>query len=140
MSRCKVILLVALGAWACYMWGFDRSPMGEDCQKSISPDKKYYATMCFITHETFSEQPFNIVDYVFVARLYDNKDNKLLAITTFDSPVPDFIWGKDYLLLQRGDGDGSEFTLPPSLMDRILANRPRLVPLRQTWSKYERID
>lgn len=119
------------------MWGFDRSPIGKYCKKSISPDNKYYATLCDSTYERFSEQPFNIADFAFVARLYDNKTGKILAITTFDSPVPDLFWGRDYVQFQKGgeDGDGSYFNLPPSLMDRILANRPRLVPLNQTQFK-----
>lgn len=142
MSRGKKVLLAALGVWACYLWGFDRSPMGKDCYKSISPDKKYYATLCFRTYERFSEVTYEDAPYNFVARLYENKTGRILAITTFNSPEPQFLWGKDYLLLQRGgvDGDGSNLDLPPSRMDRILANRPRLVQLKQTWSKYNQID
>ncbi|WP_156966925.1 hypothetical protein [Paraburkholderia ferrariae] len=135
--RTKLILTFSIFIIA-YSLVFDHTPNGVNCETSISPNSKYMAERCTLSLNTWPG------DYEYVARLFDKKTGKLLAQSTFDTMETSFNWsnGLDYsddggktvkhdgasVYFQRGgeEGDGSNFELPPSLWDRLLAMRPRL--------------
>lgn len=85
-----------------------------DCVRSTSPNGLYVAEECTLDWD-HGDNP------KYVGRIYDAASGKLISRQTFHTPVPEIIWGGDYLLFQRGgDGDGL-VSLPPSLYERINA-------------------
>jgi len=103
---------------------FDRTPRGDECKGSTSPDGTYTAELCLLTWDPGGDSRY-------VARVYRATTGKLLAQHTFDTSTPRISWhsySDVYVSFSKGDGgDASVYiSLPPSLIDRLLAARPRL--------------
>lgn len=85
-----------------------------DCVRSTSPNGRYVAEECVLDSGRGGNPKY-------VGRVYEAASGKLIARQTFRTPVPEIMWGGDYLLFQRGgDGEGL-VNLPPSRYERINA-------------------
>ncbi len=103
---------------------FDRTPKGEECRKSISPDGIYLANLCLLAWVPGGNSQY-------VGRVFRAQTGRLIAQHTFSTPPPEISWnsyGDVYVSFSKGDGgDGSVYiSLPPSFIDRLLATRPHL--------------
>ncbi|MPV69054.1 hypothetical protein [Burkholderia sp. BE17] len=121
VSRVSRTLLVIV---LIVFFAIDRTPYGEECRKSTSPDGTYIANLCLLTRVPGGNPQY-------AGRVYSAQTGKLLAQHTFSTPVPEISWhsySDVYVSFSRGDGgDNSVYiSLPPLLSDRLLAARPRL--------------
>lgn len=108
-------IVVALIDYGCEA---RRRATAKECIDTISHNRLYRAQSC-ITNVSG-----NLVS--FVGRLYDVRDGRLIAETTFDSMdggVPDFA-DDDHAVLFDGGGDSGLTYIPPSLVDRLRAKIP----------------
>jgi hypothetical protein len=106
------------------IFAFDRTPRGEECRTSTSPDGIYLADLCL-----FAWVPGG--DSRYVGRVYIAQTGRLIAQHTFSTPIPEISWnsyGEAYVSFSKGDGgdDSVYISLPPSFVDRMLAARPHL--------------
>ena len=108
------VLWIAVHYWI----GADLRSKAHDCKKTPSHGGRYIAELCLLRWN-----PGNDSDYL--GRVYDAKNNELLAEQTFRTPVPELQWWKeDNVSFSRGGDDSSWVILPPSLYDRLLAKLP----------------
>lgn len=103
---------------------FNPTPRGEQCRKSTSPDGIYIADLCLLVWVPGGDSRY-------VGRVYRAQTGRLLAQHTFSTPTPEISWnsyGDIYVSFSKGDGgdDSVYISLPPSLIDRLLAARPHL--------------
>jgi hypothetical protein len=113
------IFLALVGIFA-----FDRTPRGEECRKSTSPDGIYIADLCLLSWIPGGDSQY-------VGRVYRAQTGRLLAQHTFSTPTPEISWNSysdTYVSFSKGDGgDNSVYiSLPPAFIDRLLATRPQL--------------
>ncbi|MGV2289829.1 hypothetical protein AAHK20_14045 [Trinickia sp. YCB016] len=119
----QIATLAAIGV--LYLVLFNHTSQGTECERSTSPDGNYIAERCLLKRAPGGGNS------EYVGRLFDSKNDKLLAELTLRTPVPELSWS-DYegksVSFSSGDAldnDGS-ISIPPSKWDRLLAARPRL--------------
>ncbi|MFT4070211.1 hypothetical protein [Paraburkholderia sp.] len=115
---------IAVTVGMIYLFAFNHTPHGTECQSSKSPDGLYMAERCLLDRVPGGNSKY-------VGRLFNAQSGALLAQHTFATPVPIILWssyeGKTVLFsVGDGGGDSTYIPIPPSRWDRFLAARPRL--------------
>jgi hypothetical protein len=106
------------------IFAFDRTPRGEECRTSTSPDGIYLADLCLLDWVPGGDSRY-------VGRVYFAQTGRVMAQHTFSTPTPEISWNSYndvYVSFSKGDGGDSSvyISLPPTLLDRMLAARPHL--------------